>query len=240
MELANHVRALDALATASVTALLDEPRTQGLSRGTRASVAYIERHYCERVRLADLAAASGESTFQLIRAFRRDIGTTPHAFLVRVRVSVAAALLAAGEPIAAIATAVGFVDQAHFTRHFKRLHGRTPARHRAAALARRSPRNDAQPSRRASAAALMPRPVGERVPVPRCVSASAQSRGDGRFARLVASDRSCDARASAHPLARERALRASASPRALAGPLPSAAALTRADAADGRYGAAAC
>ena len=35
-------------------------------------------------------------------------------------------LPAAEMPIASIATAVGFVDQAHFTRHFKRIHGSTP------------------------------------------------------------------------------------------------------------------
>jgi transcriptional regulator GlxA family with amidase domain len=123
---------LDTLAAASVAALLDASATQPLSSATRLSLAYMTRHYGDRVRLADLAAASGETPFQLIRVFRRDIGTTPHAFLVRVRVAIAAALLTAGEPIAAIATAVGFVDQAHFTRHFKRLHGRTPARQRAA------------------------------------------------------------------------------------------------------------
>jgi len=136
MQLAIHGRTLDILANASVESLVDSQRMRPLSHATRESVAYIARHYDERVRLADLAAASGRTPFQLIRAFRRDVGTTPHAFLVRVRVALAAALIAAGEPIATIATAVGFVDQAHLTRHFKRLHGRTPARHQAAVMRR--------------------------------------------------------------------------------------------------------
>jgi len=136
VDLGNQGETLEALAAASVAALLDTCATPPLSRATRESLAFITRHYGERVRLADLAATSGETPFQLIRAFRRDVGTTPHAFLVRVRVAIAAALLTSGEPIATIATVVGFADQAHFTRHFKRLHGRTPARHKQALMHR--------------------------------------------------------------------------------------------------------
>jgi AraC-like DNA-binding protein len=102
-----------------------------LSAATRESLAYIAAHYAERVRLADVAAASAQTRFQLIRAFRREVGTTPHAFVVRLRIAVAAARLDAGQPAASIAAEVGFVDQAHLTRHFKRLHGRTPARYAA-------------------------------------------------------------------------------------------------------------
>jgi AraC-like DNA-binding protein len=126
------VTATPALAAAELGAALDAERESRLSDATRRSIAYICRHYGDRVRLADLAAASATTPFALIRAFRRDVGTTPHAFLVRVRVAAATRLLAANAlPIAAIATAVGFVDQTHMTRHFKRTHGRTPARHQA-------------------------------------------------------------------------------------------------------------
>ena len=71
----------------------------------------------------------GLSAYSIIRAFRRDVGTTPHAFLMHLRVRHAARLLVAGETIVAAAAEAGFADQSHFTRHFKRAFGMTPGRY---------------------------------------------------------------------------------------------------------------
>lgn len=89
---------------------------------------YLDRHYAEPVTVAGLAARVGQTPFQLIRAFRRELGVTPHALLIRIRVARATDMLERGEPIAGAAVGVGFVDQTHFTRHFKRMHGDTPGR----------------------------------------------------------------------------------------------------------------
>jgi AraC-like DNA-binding protein len=53
----------------------------------------------------------------------------PHAYLVQIRLLRAKALLRRGRPIAHVASATGFADQSHFTRHFKRLMGVTPAKY---------------------------------------------------------------------------------------------------------------
>jgi AraC-like DNA-binding protein len=82
--------------------------------------------------LAELAALSGVSRFQLLRGFARDVGTTPHAYLVQRRVRLARRLLAAGRPPAEAALQVGFADQSHMTRAFVRQFGITPGRYRAA------------------------------------------------------------------------------------------------------------
>ena len=103
---------------------------QNLSPAVRVAVEHIGNNHESRIRLIDLAVIAAQTRFQLIRAFRREIGTTAHAYLVRVRVLAGTLRLAAGEPISSIATAVGFVDQTHFTRHFKRLHGTTPREYR--------------------------------------------------------------------------------------------------------------
>ena len=76
--------------------------------------------------LEDLAAELGAAPFPLLRAFKRRYGLPPHSWLTQYRVDRARVLLDGGEPPAAVAAAVGFVDQAHLSRHFRRVHGVPP------------------------------------------------------------------------------------------------------------------
>jgi AraC-like DNA-binding protein len=82
--------------------------------------------------LAELAALSGVSRFQLLRGFAREVGTTPHAYLVQRRVRLVRQLLAAGRSPADAAVVAGFADQSHMTRAFVRQLGITPGRFKAA------------------------------------------------------------------------------------------------------------
>ena len=84
------------------------------------------------VSLAELAALSGVSRFQLLRGFAREVGITPHAYLVQRRVRLARQLLADGQTLAKAAVQAGFADQSHMTRAIVRQLGITPGRYRAA------------------------------------------------------------------------------------------------------------
>ena len=88
----------------------------------------------DSISLAELAELSGVSRFQLLRGFAREIGTTPHAYLMQRRVALARQLLAAGKTPAEAAVEAGFADQSHMTRIFARYIGITPARYRAAVI----------------------------------------------------------------------------------------------------------
>jgi AraC-like DNA-binding protein len=77
--------------------------------------------------LAELAAMTELSQFALLRAFRAEMGLPPHAYLNQLRVRRARLLLDEGVPAADVAAQVGFADQAHLTRHFKRVVGVPPA-----------------------------------------------------------------------------------------------------------------
>jgi AraC-like DNA-binding protein len=77
-------------------------------------------------RLEDLALATGMSQFALLRAFRDETGLPPHAYLNQLRVRLARRLLDAGTAPAVVAAEAGFADQAHLTRHFKRIVGVPP------------------------------------------------------------------------------------------------------------------
>jgi AraC-like DNA-binding protein len=76
--------------------------------------------------LADLAAASGLSRFQVVRAFSQVTGMTPHAYLVQRRIGAVRRMIAKGVPLANAALAGGFADQSHMTRTFVRAYGVTP------------------------------------------------------------------------------------------------------------------
>ncbi|MBB1252580.1 AraC family transcriptional regulator [Streptomyces alkaliterrae] len=76
--------------------------------------------------LAELAEELGTSPFALSRAFRERHGQPPHGWLTDARVRAARRLLEAGTPPAEAATAVGFTDQAHLGRHFRRIVGVPP------------------------------------------------------------------------------------------------------------------
>jgi AraC family transcriptional regulator len=69
------------------------------------------------------------SPYHLARLFKQATGDSPHHYLIQVRLTSARALLSAGSgqrSLAEIAAAVGFSDQSHLTRHFKRQFGVTP------------------------------------------------------------------------------------------------------------------
>lgn len=91
---------------------------------------YIDECFSEDIPLSTLAALTHLSPYHLIRVFRAAVGVPPHAYLRQVRVQQAKTLLAAGHPIAEVALAVGFADQSHLHRWFKRLWGVTPAQYR--------------------------------------------------------------------------------------------------------------
>ena len=91
---------------------------------------YIDAQYCLNISLADLSAAAESSPFHLLRTFRREVGLTPHAYLIQVRVEASKRLLSSRTAIAQVASLTGFADQSHLTRHFKRLTGVTPSRYR--------------------------------------------------------------------------------------------------------------
>lgn len=76
---------------------------------------------------------------RLVRAFRREVGIAPHRYLTSRRLDAARRLLLAGGRPAEVAVEVGFYDQAHLGRHFKRLLGVGPAEY-AAAVRAPSPR----------------------------------------------------------------------------------------------------
>jgi AraC family transcriptional regulator len=90
---------------------------------------YIEQHHAQDIGLRDIAQAARCSPYHLARTFKHSVGVPPHKYLIQVRVRSAHSLLSIGREklsVAEVASASGFSDQSHLTRHFKRMLGVTP------------------------------------------------------------------------------------------------------------------
>jgi len=97
----------------------------------------VERIAVDRaiLRVDDIARASDLDTRALQRCFRTYVGVSPKSVIQRYRLHEAAIQLRAPHPpsLAELAASLGYADQAHFGRDFKRTVGQTP---RAFGLAR--------------------------------------------------------------------------------------------------------
>ena len=80
----------------------------------------------------DLAQAAGCSRFTATRAFTAVYGLPPSDYQRQLRLRAARTLLSGGTSAADTAAAVGFADQAHLTRWFRRYYGVTPGTYRRA------------------------------------------------------------------------------------------------------------
>lgn len=84
-----------------------------------------------RLRPAEIATAVGRHPAQLNRMFRRHFGCSVGELRRAWRLSAAARLLRdSDQSLSAIAIALGFVDQSHFTRAFRERFGMPPGRFR--------------------------------------------------------------------------------------------------------------
>ena len=97
----------------------------------RKVVTYIESNLSGTILVAVLARIAGVSCSSFHRTFRSRFGVTPHMYLTLKRVEFAQVLmLTTNESLSQISLACGMTDQAHFTRIFRRLTGKTPGRWR--------------------------------------------------------------------------------------------------------------
>lgn len=87
-----------------------------------------ERNLSRPISVAEMAAAVRMSESWFAHAFRAQTGQPPQRWLAGLRLTAAARLMAETDlPLAAVAQATGFADQAHFSRRFREAHGLTPS-----------------------------------------------------------------------------------------------------------------
>lgn len=88
---------------------------------------FIKKHLSEPIAVATLAREAHLSPYHFTRLFKQTTGLSPHRYLTNCRVEEAYTLLRDGNHrVADAAYAVGFCDQSHLDRHFRRRYGYAP------------------------------------------------------------------------------------------------------------------
>jgi AraC-like DNA-binding protein len=119
-----------ALALRVLGTIKKRQRKTAVPPGIRRAVELLESHFAEDLSLDELASLAKMSRSHFAVMFRQLTGYTPHQYLLLVRLNHARRLIGQRNPplsLAEIAATIGFCDQAHLNRHFRRFFGTTPA-----------------------------------------------------------------------------------------------------------------
>ncbi|MGV6831487.1 MAG: helix-turn-helix transcriptional regulator [bacterium] len=89
---------------------------------------YIIENIEETISIDQIAKTTGYSTAHLNRLFKKEYGLTLHAFLIDQRIHKAKEILSKNREITLteIAHSVGFYDQSHFIKNFKKAYSLSP------------------------------------------------------------------------------------------------------------------
>jgi len=98
----------------------------GLRPSVRRAHEFLLDHLADDITLDALAEHARADKFHLCRAFSREIGFPPYAFLTQARIACARILLRRGLRPSEIAPLLGVCDQSQMHRHFRRIVGCTP------------------------------------------------------------------------------------------------------------------
>lgn len=106
-------------------------RTEAEADGIDRVLAWLRENLDRPLGLADLAAVAGCDAFALCRRFKARTGLSPLAYVHRSKVEAAGFLLAGTHlPLADVAQRLGFCDEFHFGKVFKKWRGIPPGRWR--------------------------------------------------------------------------------------------------------------
>jgi AraC family transcriptional regulator len=89
---------------------------------------YVRANLSRDLGLSELAEQVGLSPHYFSTLFKHALGVPPHRYVLSQRVREAKRLLSTHAPISDVANRLGFADQSHFSRVFRKMTGTTPKR----------------------------------------------------------------------------------------------------------------
>ncbi len=95
------------------------------------TVLYMREHYMDEIDISSFAASLGFTPSYLTKIFSKYKGNTPLKYLTVLRIREAQRLLAdTNLPIREVGARVGYPDQFHFSKTFRKITGRNPSAYR--------------------------------------------------------------------------------------------------------------
>ena len=107
---------------------LPRPKGKLSSLQLKEVIEYIHAHLGSELSLTELATQLNLSTFHFARLFKKSLGLSPHKYVLQNRLERAKRLIAVASQVSLsdIALQVGFYDQTHFSKAFKKYVGVSP------------------------------------------------------------------------------------------------------------------
>ncbi|MBI1374751.1 MAG: helix-turn-helix domain-containing protein [Phycisphaera sp.] len=122
----------DVIGIAGVMYPIDTPREQThYFRELTPVITHIEQHYTETISMEEMAKLADLSPTHFNRRFRALLRMSPTQYVHALRIQQAQRMLSqTHDPVSDIAIAMGYFDQSHFTKRFRRVTGLTPQGYR--------------------------------------------------------------------------------------------------------------
>jgi AraC-like DNA-binding protein len=120
---------------AKETLLKDSPIPVGetvVQRIVKQMIHYMASQYAYPISIEQMCHSLGYNRAYLSRIFRKETGTTPVSYLLKLRIEKSRQLLR-GKPelsIEQIAASVGMTDPLYFSRQFRKIYGKSPSEYR--------------------------------------------------------------------------------------------------------------
>jgi len=90
------------------------------------SIEYINDSLESNLSLDELSQNSNLSKYHFLRVFKKNVGLTPHHYILTQRIHKAKDLVLNGTTLSDAGLEVGFNDQSHFIRNFRKIYGYSP------------------------------------------------------------------------------------------------------------------
>ncbi len=90
------------------------------------SIDYINSMICNNITLNELAKTAGLSKYHFLRLFKKYTGLSPHQYIINQRINMYKNAIMNNKHSTIDAFELGFCDQSHLIRNFKRIYGYSP------------------------------------------------------------------------------------------------------------------
>lgn len=110
---------------------IKEIKMNNYSSAIRKCLKYIYEHLYEKISLSKLADYSSMNSSYLSHLFKKEVGVSISDYIQKERIEESKKLILSGKkPLVDIYMPLGFIDQSHFTKTFKKFVGITPKEYR--------------------------------------------------------------------------------------------------------------